>query len=582
MTISRMQNPQQLQGIGSLRQPYGLGKLVKKAFRGIKKVAKSPLGKAAILGGLGMYGMGAGPFSGGKFGAGFLKNMGGGGIGKFLKGGLKYLNPMSGAFGAGNKWKHGLGLAGLGMMAAPFIQKKLGWGPYQDDDEEPEQDWSVTPGSISNIVSMARARDPSLNFLPSSAYTQAGFYNAADGGRVGLLNGGGAGETQREQMLRAEYIKYRNQGGTMPYEQFKILVMQQSEQGQMPNQMMADGGRIGFQQGGWHPGVGRDEQGYMTSPPNNNNPVVVDTPVNNTNPVDGMVNNNLITDTPALTGFQKFKNFISGGANIRNIDKLQEHNEDIAALTTDKPGFDPNDSSTWEFRSGGRVGLQGGGGPAGGASAGGDYGGNVNPEQEYAGRTFQETYGGDKNNQGNTGGITQLVDTDLMRTDPNVEINYDFKKLPLYLQAKLHNKNLLTEDNINLEGQVGGSIGPLDWSSYFDQEGVTGSNVGAGPVNVDIGPNKELRNISFDQDLGNFNFQGNTDLENYGLGVNYNQEEGPFFAGATTDSMGNKNFNVGAKWSWGQPEQTYSTQALLDQNPDLVYGLKYGGLVGLL
>ena len=46
--------------------------------------------------------------------------------------------------------------------------------------------------------------------------------------------------------------------------------------------------------------------------------------------------------------------------------------------------------------------------------------------------------------------------------------------------------------------------------------------------------------------------------------------------------MGNKNFNVGAKWSWGQPEQTYSTQALLDQNPDLVYGLKYGGLVGLL
>ena len=62
MAISRMQNPQQLQGIGSLRQPYGLGKLVKKAFKGVKKVFKSPLGKAAILGGLGMYGMGAGPF----------------------------------------------------------------------------------------------------------------------------------------------------------------------------------------------------------------------------------------------------------------------------------------------------------------------------------------------------------------------------------------------------------------------------------------------------------------------------------------------------------------------------------------
>ena len=62
MAISRMQNPQQLQGIGSLRQPYGLGKLVKKAFRGIKKIAKSPLGKAALLyagtAGLGSIGSG--------------------------------------------------------------------------------------------------------------------------------------------------------------------------------------------------------------------------------------------------------------------------------------------------------------------------------------------------------------------------------------------------------------------------------------------------------------------------------------------------------------------------------------------
>ena len=40
MAISRMQNP---------RQMYGLGSLVKKAFRGIKKVAKSPIGKAALM-----------------------------------------------------------------------------------------------------------------------------------------------------------------------------------------------------------------------------------------------------------------------------------------------------------------------------------------------------------------------------------------------------------------------------------------------------------------------------------------------------------------------------------------------------
>ena len=50
MAISRMQEPQQIQsGIGSLKDPrqnYFLGKLVKKATRGIKKVVKSPLARS--------------------------------------------------------------------------------------------------------------------------------------------------------------------------------------------------------------------------------------------------------------------------------------------------------------------------------------------------------------------------------------------------------------------------------------------------------------------------------------------------------------------------------------------------------
>ena len=231
MTISRMQEP---------RQMYGIGGLLKKAARGIKKVIKSPLGKAAIIGGLGMYGGALGPFKGMK-GAGFLKGlMGkvgasklGGGIGNWwggLSGGQKIFT----------------GLAGAGI-AAPFIQKALKLGPYEEGEEEEQPDWSITPSSIANIRNMARNQDPSLAFLPKSEYTN---WYAADGGRAGLLNGGGAGEAQMEQMLRAEYIKYRNQGGTMPYEQFKILVMkQQSQQGEAPAQMMADGGRTGYRFG---------------------------------------------------------------------------------------------------------------------------------------------------------------------------------------------------------------------------------------------------------------------------------------------------------------------------------------------
>ena len=50
MTISRMQQPRQL---------YGLGSLVKKITRPIKKIVKSPIGKAALLGAA-TYGLGGG------------------------------------------------------------------------------------------------------------------------------------------------------------------------------------------------------------------------------------------------------------------------------------------------------------------------------------------------------------------------------------------------------------------------------------------------------------------------------------------------------------------------------------------
>ena len=72
MAISRMNMERQLRNMGGLmtleepRQGYFLGKIVRKAKKAVKKVVKSPLGKAAILG-AGLYGLGGG------FGAGFNK-----------------------------------------------------------------------------------------------------------------------------------------------------------------------------------------------------------------------------------------------------------------------------------------------------------------------------------------------------------------------------------------------------------------------------------------------------------------------------------------------------------------------------
>ena len=74
MAISRMNMERQLRNMGGLmtleepRQGYFLGKIVRKAKKAIKKVVKSPLGKAAILGTIG-YGLGGGFGAGGfKFG----------------------------------------------------------------------------------------------------------------------------------------------------------------------------------------------------------------------------------------------------------------------------------------------------------------------------------------------------------------------------------------------------------------------------------------------------------------------------------------------------------------------------------
>ena len=110
------------------------------------------------------------------------------------------------------------------------------------------------------------------------------FY-AADGGRAGYANGmlvdeddeeefirsgagqrkrmpqtflnmgGGAGQAQAEQMLMMEYVKYKNKGGTLSFQEFVQAVMQASQQPEgagmeQPVAMAADGGRMGKQEGG--------------------------------------------------------------------------------------------------------------------------------------------------------------------------------------------------------------------------------------------------------------------------------------------------------------------------------------------
>jgi len=239
------------------RQRYGLGSFVKKIAKGAKKVFKSPIGKAALLGG-GLWGLGK---LGGIGSSGIGKNWWskGLGLGKNLLLGRpdiaagRNMGTRSGGLWnwiKGNPGKAAMIGAGTAGTLLPFLGG--------DEEEEIIDDWSVTPDSIAKIRDMARKRDPSLAFLPPAESVMSGYYGSKEGGIVGLANGGNPAEAQAEQMLRMEYQKYRNQGGTMSYQQFKMAVLQQAQgQGPMAQgqpqmaqpQMAAYGGRIGYNRG---------------------------------------------------------------------------------------------------------------------------------------------------------------------------------------------------------------------------------------------------------------------------------------------------------------------------------------------
>ena len=197
MTISRMQEPRQL---------YGLGSLVKKITKPIKKIVKSPIGKAALAGAA-LYGLGGAKFLGGK---GIFAS--GQGLSRF--GNLANLIKSRQSTGILDRLKCGFGdlsfgqkaflLGGAGLASLPFLT-----GGAEEEETIVEDPFSVTPSSITDIVAQARRRDPSLRFLPQTQFAQPGFFTAAEGGiaelpKVRMLEGG------------VPEIDYRESGGFVP------------------------------------------------------------------------------------------------------------------------------------------------------------------------------------------------------------------------------------------------------------------------------------------------------------------------------------------------------------------------------
>ena len=253
MAISRNMMERQLRAGGGImtleepRQGYFLGKIVRKAKKAVKKVVKSPLGKAALFAGLGAYAGGLGPFAGLK-GAGFAKGLGGGVASLFGTGGK--LSTIGNLFKVGGLESGAISiprvLAGLGIgsaVAAPFLM-----GGGEEEIDEGVDVTGVQP-MVANIRQQARDyyKDPTnsgLYFMPQKKYVQSSFY-AADGGladipREGYDNGGDVmTDTEKAQKLidLADYFMERGMSEQEAYEA-------------AAKQLYAYGGRVGYRIGG--------------------------------------------------------------------------------------------------------------------------------------------------------------------------------------------------------------------------------------------------------------------------------------------------------------------------------------------
>ena len=218
MAISRMNMERQMRNMGGImgledqRQGYFLGKLVKKITKPIKKIVKSPIGKAALLAG-GAY-LAGGFMPGGAGLRGGLANFRnfGGGIGKLFAKDTGLLRGLvrdkAGNFSLGRAALSGLGAASI---AAPFFMG----GEEEEDTGTP---FGMPQPDIEDIRSQAKAyySDPTnsaLYFMPPKSAVQKSFY-AAEGGLASLPRDGyriGGGVLQKAgQMIKSGVGKVKS------------------------------------------------------------------------------------------------------------------------------------------------------------------------------------------------------------------------------------------------------------------------------------------------------------------------------------------------------------------------------------
>jgi hypothetical protein len=234
------ENPYGIMGItqrfaegGEVRQAYGLGKLVRKATKAVKKVLKSDVGKAALLYGAGTY-------------LGGMKAFGGSGIGgKEGLGNLGFQN-------FGGRLLNPTGTDGIANLLNPFRSTGGGYKlPFVQTEDQKSAELAKKIGLIEKSTLSDSAKEKlkdslvtkSLNIGTSEipGYVKYGIPAA-------MLATYGAAKKEEPDDLDQEIAQnYTDNSGlkeliaSLPKYRFQV---------QKPYQLAANGGRMGYEEGG--------------------------------------------------------------------------------------------------------------------------------------------------------------------------------------------------------------------------------------------------------------------------------------------------------------------------------------------
>ena len=168
------------------------------------------------------------------------------------------------------------------------------------------------------------------------------------------------------------------------------------------------------------------------------------------------------------------------------------------------------------FADGGRIGFQDGGSDYGQFERRQAHNIAAGPEAMNVGGGGGQGDGG----QGNTGGITQLVDdgnivdVDWKTVDPSVQLNLDRSRYLAQLDL------LESIKNQELEGQIGARLGPVDFTTRINEGNIGNTNVNYNNWSANFDPNARLQNIGYENNIKGWDVEGSYYPENQNLMFN--------------------------------------------------------------